>query len=94
MFLVSGLDGRLPFTVEDANRPETEIASSDDVQYKRVLLDTRLDNRIIDLRVRNFSWQFYSDIKRFLDSNKSGGLQATTCHWPLVPRLLRFSGLH
>jgi len=49
--LISGIDGRLPFTVEDANRPETEGDSSAEVQYKRVLLETRLNNRIIDLRV-------------------------------------------
>ncbi|KAI0094667.1 hypothetical protein BDY19DRAFT_913939 [Irpex rosettiformis] len=52
IFLISGLDGRLPFTVEDANRPETEIASTEEVQYKRVLLDTRLNNRVIDLRTQ------------------------------------------
>ncbi|KIP12007.1 hypothetical protein PHLGIDRAFT_27619 [Phlebiopsis gigantea 11061_1 CR5-6] len=52
IFLVSGLDGRLPFTVEDANRPESEIASNEEVQYKRVLLETRLDNRVIDLRTQ------------------------------------------
>ena len=46
------MEGRLPFTVEDATRPETETETTDDVQYKRVLLDTRLNNRIIDLRVR------------------------------------------
>ena len=53
IYLISGLDDRLPFSVEDANRPETEIAAAaaDDVQYKRVLLDTRLNNRVIDLRV-------------------------------------------
>jgi aspartyl-tRNA synthetase len=46
------LDSRLPFSVDDANRPEPE-GDSADVQYKRVLLDTRLNNRIIDLRVRH-----------------------------------------
>ncbi|KAH8102613.1 aspartate-tRNA ligase [Cristinia sonorae] len=48
--LIAGLEGRLPFTVEDAARPETEIESNDEVQYKRVLLDTRLNNRVVDLR--------------------------------------------
>jgi len=53
IYLIAGLDGRLPFTVDDANRPETEPDSADpDVQYKRVLLETRLNNRVIDLRVR------------------------------------------
>ena len=48
--LISGIEGRLPFSVEDANRPETESDSAE-VQYKRVLLETRLNHRIIDLRV-------------------------------------------
>ncbi len=38
--------------MEDANRPETDVNAGEDVQYKRVLLDTRLNNRVIDLRVR------------------------------------------
>jgi len=49
--LIAGLDARLPFTVDDANRPETE-ADSAEVQYKRVLLETRLNNRVIDLRTQ------------------------------------------
>ncbi|PPR06898.1 hypothetical protein CVT24_011588 [Panaeolus cyanescens] len=49
--LISGLDGRLPFTVEDANRPENDNDSAE-VQTKRVLLDTRLNNRVIDLRTQ------------------------------------------
>ena len=48
--LIAGIEGRLPFSVEDANRPEVE-GDSAEVQYKRVLLETRLNNRIIDLRV-------------------------------------------
>ena len=48
--LISGIEGRLPFGVEDANRPENESDSAE-VQYKRVLLETRLNHRIIDLRV-------------------------------------------
>ncbi|KAI0347997.1 aspartate-tRNA ligase [Trametopsis cervina] len=52
IYLISGIEGRLPFSVEDANRPETEIASTEEVQYKRVLLDTRLNNRVIDLRTQ------------------------------------------
>ncbi|KAI0793451.1 aspartate-tRNA ligase [Abortiporus biennis] len=50
IYLISGLTTRLPFTVEDAARPDAEIDASEDVQYKRVLLDTRLNNRVIDLR--------------------------------------------
>ena len=48
-----GLDSRLPFTVEDANRPETESDSAE-VQIKRVLLETRLNNRVVDLRVNYY----------------------------------------
>ena len=59
--MIAGLDARLPFSVDDANRPETdarpeaearpEAGDSEEVQYKRVLLETRLNNRVIDLRV-------------------------------------------
>ena len=41
----------LPFTVDDANRPEPPETEAEDVQFKRVLLDTRLNNRVVDLRV-------------------------------------------
>lgn len=51
LHLISGLESVLPFSVEDATRAETEIESNDEVQYKRVLLDTRLNNRVVDLRV-------------------------------------------
>jgi len=50
LHLIAGLDSRLPFTVEDANRPETESDTAG-VKYKRVLLDTRLNNRVVELRV-------------------------------------------
>ncbi|KAJ3847388.1 aspartate-tRNA ligase [Lentinula lateritia] len=49
LFLISGVEARLPFTVEDADRTEAEIEASGD-QFNRVLLDTRLNNRVIDLR--------------------------------------------
>ncbi|KAF9270270.1 aspartate-tRNA ligase [Marasmius fiardii PR-910] len=49
--LVSGVDGRLPFTVDDANRPDTEI-DAEGAQFNRVLLDTRLNNRVLDLRTQ------------------------------------------
>ncbi|GJJ09741.1 hypothetical protein Clacol_003965 [Clathrus columnatus] len=42
---------RLPFSIEDASRPESEL-DKEDTQFTRVLLDTRLDNRIIDLRTQ------------------------------------------
>ncbi|KAJ3719871.1 aspartate-tRNA ligase [Lentinula raphanica] len=49
LYLISGVETRLPFTVEDADRTEAEIEASGD-QFNRVLLDTRLNNRVIDLR--------------------------------------------
>ncbi|KAF8626510.1 hypothetical protein AX15_004816 [Amanita polypyramis BW_CC] len=55
LHLISGIDGRLPFSVEDASRPDLqddEATESADVQFNRVLLKTRLDNRIIDLRTQ------------------------------------------
>lgn len=54
LHLVSGIDGRLPFSVEDASRPDLEddADESTDAQFNRVLLKTRLDNRVIDLRTQ------------------------------------------
>ncbi|KAJ7925843.1 hypothetical protein B0H13DRAFT_2566653 [Mycena leptocephala] len=50
--LISGIDGRLPFSLEDASRADTDEVTSeaDDKQFNRVLLDTRLNNRVVDLR--------------------------------------------
>jgi aspartyl-tRNA synthetase len=45
------LETTLPFTVEDANRPERDIDSSEQ-QLNRVLLDTRLNHRVVDLRTQ------------------------------------------
>ncbi|KAJ7631032.1 hypothetical protein FB45DRAFT_979198 [Roridomyces roridus] len=50
--LISGIDGRLPFSLDDASRPDTEEAADDDRQFSRVLLDTRLNNRVVDLRTQ------------------------------------------
>ncbi|KAJ2913405.1 hypothetical protein MD484_g7019, partial [Candolleomyces efflorescens] len=49
--LISGIEGRLPFSVDDANRPDTDVQSTD-AQFNRVLLETRLNNRVIDLRTQ------------------------------------------
>ncbi|KAH9082062.1 aspartyl-tRNA synthetase [Lactarius deliciosus] len=50
--LISGLDDRLPFTIDDASRPDSEKDENPDVQFNRVLLDTRLNNRVVDLRTQ------------------------------------------
>ncbi|KAJ8502859.1 hypothetical protein ONZ45_g11381 [Pleurotus djamor] len=69
LHLISGLDARLPFSLEDASRPITtgdepededdeqqEVADANQdpaqSQFNRVLLKTRLDNRIVDLRTQ------------------------------------------
>ncbi|KAJ7597094.1 hypothetical protein C8J56DRAFT_851040 [Mycena floridula] len=51
LHLVSGIEGRLPFSLEDASRADAETETSE-VQYNRVLLDTRLNNRVVDLRTQ------------------------------------------
>ncbi|KAK2461874.1 hypothetical protein APHAL10511_006337 [Amanita phalloides] len=55
LHLISGIDGRLPFSIEDASRPDLQDdeAESTDDQFNRVLLKTRLDNRIVDLRTQS-----------------------------------------
>lgn len=45
---MAGVEGRLPFSLEDAGRSET--APEVEGQFNRVLLDTRLNNRVFDLR--------------------------------------------
>jgi aspartyl-tRNA synthetase len=47
--LISGLEARLPFSLEDASRAESEIENAES-QFNKVLLDTRLNNRVLDLR--------------------------------------------
>ncbi|KIK94908.1 hypothetical protein PAXRUDRAFT_827519 [Paxillus rubicundulus Ve08.2h10] len=48
LWLLSGIENRLPFSLEDAGRSET--APEVEGQSNRVLLDTRLNNRVFDLR--------------------------------------------
>ncbi|XP_064471090.1 aspartate--tRNA ligase, cytoplasmic-like isoform X2 [Ornithodoros turicata] len=48
LFVVSAAEPRLPLQVEDAARPETE--DDTDTLNIRVNQDTRLDNRVLDLR--------------------------------------------
>lgn len=50
--LISGLEGRLPFSIDDASRAENEKDDNPDAQFNRVLLDTRLNNRVVDLRTQ------------------------------------------
>jgi len=50
--LVSGLESRLPFSIDDASRAENDLEESPDAQFNRVLLDTRLNNRVVDLRTQ------------------------------------------
>ncbi|KIY72817.1 aspartyl-tRNA synthetase [Cylindrobasidium torrendii FP15055 ss-10] len=49
LHLEVGVTARLPFTLDDASRNDEEVASSE-VQMNRVLLETRLNNRVLDLR--------------------------------------------
>ncbi|EMR10682.1 aspartate-tRNA(Asn) ligase [Pneumocystis murina B123] len=54
IFIESESLNKLPFQIEDASRSENEIKEKDDykddLKYVRVNLDTRLNNRVIDLR--------------------------------------------
>ncbi|WBW73154.1 cytoplasmic aspartate-tRNA ligase Drs1 [Schizosaccharomyces osmophilus] len=56
VYVVSPVKKHLPFLVEDADRSEEQIRESEenakegDSKFVRVLLDTRLDNRVLDLR--------------------------------------------
>ncbi|THH11584.1 hypothetical protein EW145_g538 [Phellinidium pouzarii] len=47
--LISAPEVRLPFTLDDASRAENEIENSEK-QFNNVLLETRLNNRVLDLR--------------------------------------------
>lgn len=79
--------------MEDANRPETEIEASEDVQYKRVGLDTRLNNRVVDLRVSVIcilkeSLNFMSSKS---DTNQPSRVQTPVCDWTPIPGVLGFT---
>ncbi|KAJ7110159.1 hypothetical protein C8R44DRAFT_833660 [Mycena epipterygia] len=55
LHLISGIDGRLPFSLDDASRADTDEPPAEDgkpQQFSRVLLDTRLNNRVVDLRTQ------------------------------------------
>jgi aspartyl/asparaginyl-tRNA synthetase len=84
--LVSGLAEVLPFTLDDAMRASEDVESSD-VQMNRVLLDTRLNNRVIDLRVGYRGWACRAHLTDFPDTNKSEHLQAPSRHRRPFPRV-------
>ncbi len=46
----SEVEGVLPFSLDDASRPEAELEDTE-AQFNKVHLDTRLNNRVLDLRV-------------------------------------------
>ncbi|CAK8671483.1 aspartate--tRNA ligase, cytoplasmic-like [Clavelina lepadiformis] len=50
IFVVSKAAPQLPLLIEDASRPELEDGKEDESGRARVNQDTRLDNRILDLR--------------------------------------------
>ncbi|KAJ7487662.1 hypothetical protein B0H11DRAFT_2157074 [Mycena galericulata] len=56
LHLISGIEGRLPFSLDDASRPDTDEVVTDadgnPQQFSRVLLDTRLNGRVVDLRTQ------------------------------------------
>lgn len=52
LHIISEAEPRLPFSLEDASRPESEM-EKEDAQFSRVALDTRLNHRVLDLRVRH-----------------------------------------
>lgn len=54
IFLIAQPIDRPAFLVEDANRPDADF-DKEDAQFNKVLLDTRLNNRVLDLRVRGCS---------------------------------------
>ena len=57
LHLISAPEDRLPFTLEDAGRPESAFEDPER-QFNNVTLETRLNNRILDLRVR-FCLQYF-----------------------------------
>lgn len=82
--LVAGIDGSLPFSLDDASRPETEIENSE-TPWNRVLLDTRLNNRVLDLRV----WSYHSDISTILSYLQTQTNQAVFKLQAVIGRLFR-----
>ncbi|RHZ59512.1 hypothetical protein Glove_363g9 [Diversispora epigaea] len=49
LYVLSEVKGRLPFSPEEASKNEEEF-SKEDAQFSRIALETRLNNRVVDLR--------------------------------------------
>ena len=94
--MVSGLESRLPFSIDDASRAEGEKEENPDAQFNRVLMDTRLNNRVVDLRVRQFRilCTRASLTPEGVDPDESGYLQATISHWDLLQGVSGLARLH
>jgi aspartyl/asparaginyl-tRNA synthetase len=65
LHIISEAEPRLPFSLEDASRPESEL-EKEDAQFSRVALDTRLNHRVLDLRVRHFIVKYLRLSKTYL----------------------------
>lgn len=97
LHLISGIDGRLPFSLDDASRADTDEPPAEDgkpQQFSRVLLDTRLNNRVVDLRacqplsVRCIRLMFRAD------TDKSGSFQTAVCNRRSFPSIPQQQWLH
>jgi hypothetical protein len=83
--LLAGLEKTLPFTLEDAMRHEEEVETAEQ-QLSRVLLPTRLDNRVVDLRVCiPLSPISIHTLICIVDTNSSERVQAAGCDRRPVP---------
>jgi hypothetical protein len=66
MFVVSEVKKKpLPFNMEDAGRAASEY-EKEGAEFNKVLLDNRLDNRVLDLRVRNLVFLCHSPPSFFI----------------------------
>lgn len=54
LYVVSSVHGALPFSLEDASRAEAD-QEKEDPRFNKVQLDTRLNNRVLELRVSQFT---------------------------------------
>ena len=69
--VVATVEGMLPFSFDDASRPEEEY-EKEDTTYNRVNLDTRLNSRVFDLRVsRNGPSQALTETSLQIPTNQA-----------------------